>query len=555
MKQAIKKAVIEALVKLYPEHKDIDFTVEYAPENTGADFASNVAMILAKKVGKKPGEVAEEIIDELIMPSGGQWSLGQNPVVAGPGFINFNASPYVWQNYLKNVLKQGDKYGQSDFGKGKKVNVESVSANPTGPLTVGHGRGAIIGQVLANVLASQGFKVEKDYYYNDAGLQMKKLGESVKLRAGEILGEQPKFSDELYQGEYIRAIAQDYIDQNNLSQTHDDLGKYAEFASGKIFKEILNTLENLGVDFDNFIKETDQDTNSVLAALEKAGVVYEKDGAKWLKLEDAPQDRVLVRSTGEPTYRLPDIAYHAKKTQSYDKAIDIFGSDHIAQFPDIKYGVEKLGGNSERIEVIINQFVTLKGGPSAPLGTSKKMSTRAASYVTLDELVAEVGVDVAKFFFALSAAKTHMKFDLDLARDTSDKNPLYKIQYAHARIQSILEKAKEKGVILEGAQATDRISKDKDSIASLQNDIELSLIREVSKFPELLLEISETYAIHLISHYLLGLADQFNSFYEKIRIISDDDEQTQARVGLITGVQTVLANGLELLGIKPLKKM
>ena len=531
MKQEIRESVKQAITKLYPDAA-VDFSVDYAPENTGADFASNAALVLAKKIGQKPMEIAGEISKAI----GEIRKIGEIGIAA-PGFINFRCSLKYWHTVLAGILKDGQKYGSSKIGKGKKINLESVSANPTGPLTVGHGRGAIIGLVLANVLKSQGYEVIRDYYYNDAGLQMKRLGESVQFCVRKKLDqfiEGREYPARTYMGAYIEAIAQQFINEKHPNDADDiTVEEYTSFAAEKLFSLIKKTLGDLGVSFDNYVKESDQNIDKILKLLEKAGIVDDREGAKWLKNRQGSEDKVLIRKTGEPTYRLPDIAYHLDKTKKYDKVVTVLGADHISQFPDISYAVEKLDGDAGKIHVIINQFVTLDGG--------KKMSTRKAEYVTLDELIEEVGADVTKFFFSMNSATSHMNFNIDLARDTSEKNPLYKVQYAYARINSILKKQ--------------QIKSQKPKLELLNNPDELSLIRELAKFPELEQEITANYNIHQIPHYLLSLAEKFHGFYEKVRVIGEDKHLTSARLALVQGVQTVLANGLRIMGIEPTEKM
>lgn len=520
MKEEIRKKIEKAIEKLYPEHKDVDIKVDYPPAGVDADFSSPVSSVLGKRLDKKPMEVAESLAKE----------VGAVPVE--PVFLNFHIEPEDWIKELEIILQEGERYGSGE--KGQKINLESVSANPTGPLTVGHGRGAIIGLVLTNVLKHLGHKVTRDYYYNDGGLQMKKLGESIRLRIQELKGEKIEFPEDLYQGEYIRDIAKQYIDSG-------EKGEEWQFAAKIIFDDIKNTLSKLGIDFDHYFNELSlfdkkQKNNvwAVLEALKEKGVVFEKDGATWLK-SPSGEDRVLVRSTGEPTYRLPDIAYHIYKlNEKYDKIINILGSDHIAQFPDIKFAVETLGYDGSRINVIINQFVTLAGG--------KKMSTRKATYVTLDELIDEAGADVTKFFMIMSSSSSHMTFDLDLAKDTSEKNPVFRVQYAHARINSILKKAPSLNASLRTRRAG-------------WGGEELALIRELAKFPETLREIAENYSVHYLPHYLLGLADAFHGFYEKVKVITDDAKTTASRLALVKAVQTVIGTGLRLMGIEPMEKM
>lgn len=537
MKELIRQSIQRAIRRLYPDHADIVFAVDYAPEEANADIASNAALVLAKKFNKKPLEVADRL-RETLSEVEGKIEIS----VASPGFLNFKVADIsYWHGVLAKILEEGNQFGQSDIGKGKKINVESVSANPTGPLTVGHGRGAVIGLIVSNVLKSRGYDVVRDYYYNDAGLQMKRLGESVKIRVQEELGEKTEFPEQIdiYMGTYIRGIAVQFIDKNK-PQTADDatIEEYSDFAAQIIFSDIKQTLKRLGVTFDNFVKESDQDIERILKDLEAAGTVYEKDGAKWLKT-GREEDRVLVRSTGEPTYRLADIAYHVNKLkQGYDRIINILGADHIAQFPDIQHAVEAFGYDSSKIEVIINQFVTLAGG--------KKMSTRKAHYVTLDELMEEVGEAVTLFFLASVAPSTHMTFDLDLAKDTSHKNPVYKIQYAHTRISSIIRKS-----------GFDISSLTKEDVSRIRGSRGIELVKEAAKYPEILKEISQSYSVHLLPHYLLRVADKLNSFYEtkEGRVLQKDNYATRASLALVRALMIVLANGLKILGIEAPEEM
>jgi len=429
--EAFLKQTIETTLKdlSFP---NIDIIFETPKLDTHGDLSTNVAMQLARPLKQNPRSIAEQIIAKL-KPDPAYISKIE---IAGPGFINFFYSNNYLQQSVEHIIKAGEQFGRNNFGKGKKAQVEFVSANPTGPLTIGHGRQAVLGDTIANFLEWCGFQVTREYYFNNAGRQMRVLGESVRLRYLELLGELVEFPDDHYQGEYIKDIARQlhrkYGDSLKAEQESD---LFKSTAEQMIFQDIKNTLQRLGIVFDVFFNEKDLyeqgDIDRVIRFFKENNLAYQKDGALWFRSTEfgQEQDRVIVKSTGEPTYRLPDIAYHRTKYErGFDLIIDLFGADHIATYPDVLAGLQALGYDSSRTKVLIHQFVTLYEG------TEKvRMSTRKANFVTLDELMDEVGVDVTRWFFLMRSMDSHLNFDLSLAKSQSEENPVYYNQYAHAK--------------------------------------------------------------------------------------------------------------------------
>jgi len=439
MKNTLVSALREILTTLnYPETK----IVVQLPKNPNhGDFATNLALQLGGQLGKNPREIARILADKLKTEYS---DLVDSTEIAGPGFINISINKNAIVSQLKAVLTLNKDYGKSNYGEGKTAQVEFVSANPTGPLTVGHGRGAILGDVISSILQWNGYKVEREYYYNNAGRQMHRLGESVKSRYLELLGEETVFPEEGYEGDYIIEIAQSLLDKKGDSLkniTENTLFK--EAAESNIFLTIEKTLARLGLKFDSFFNENSlYDSGAiddVVKSLRQKKLLYEKEGATWFKATAAgrEQDRVIIKSSGEPTYRLPDIAYHQNKfNRGFDLMVDVLGADHMDAYPDVLAAVEKLGCDSKKVNVIIHQFVTLTED-----GEPVKMSTRKANYITLDELIDEVGQDVVRYFFIMRGINTHLNFDMALAKDESDENPVFYLKYAHARLCNILKHA------------------------------------------------------------------------------------------------------------------
>jgi arginyl-tRNA synthetase len=430
-----------------------------------------------------------------------------------------------------------------------KVQVEFVSANPTGPLTVGHGRNAVLGDSIARLLEAVGHDVTREYYFNNAGRQMQVLGESVRARYLELLGLPFTFPDGGYQGDYIREIAAELQAKNGAALAGADHRPFQAAAERAIFADIDKTLERIGIRFDVHFNEDslykDGSIERVLAALKQAGMSYEKDGAVWLRSSalGLPEDRVIVKSSGEPAYRLPDIAYHQNKLErGFELIVDVFGADHIAVYQEMKAGLRALGLDDSRVRVIIYQFVTLLRA-----GQLVKMSTRRAEYVTLDELVEEVGADVVRFLFLTRKADTHLEFDLELAKQQSMENPVYYVQYAHARICNILRKADAEGL---GGVADPPLDR-------LTQDDEIALVRHLCEFPEVVSLAAEDLEPHRVTFYLLDLAAAFHGYYNKKqnRVVGEDRALSLARLALVGAVAQVIRSGLDLLGVTAPERM
>lgn len=517
-----------------------------SPRHEGqGDFATNFAMIVAGKERRKPGDVAEQLAELLRRDT----VLLDKVEIAGPGFVNLFLNPAIWSSVLAPIAEQGEQFGLCDLGSNKTVLVEFVSANPTGPLTVGHGRNAVLGDAVASLLTAVGYDVTREYYFNDAGRQMRVLGQSLKARYLEKLGLPNEFPEDGYQGGYMHDIAQGMIDEAGHDFKDADLEVFRQRAQEAIFADIDATLKRIGISFDSYHNERDLYEKGliedVVAELRSKGLVYEQDEATWFKTTEfgQAQDRVIIKNTGEPTYRLPDIAYHREKfRRGFDWMINIFGADHIATVPDVLAGVEALGYDKSKVEVLLYQFVTLLRG-----GKQVKMSTRKASYITVDELVNEVGIDAFRFFFLMRKADSQLEFDLELAKEQSQENPVYYVQYAHARLCSIERLAKERGIAL-----PDPISAD---LNLLQEPEEYQLLKNLSAYPGLVADAAEALAPHRLIFFLMDLAGQFHSFYNKHKVITNEAQLTAARLCLCQGVKTVLANGLALVGVSAPERM
>jgi arginyl-tRNA synthetase len=524
--------------------------VTEARGNAHGDLATNMAFGLASRVGTKPRDAARAVVDAMDVDP----EVVEKVEVAGPGFINFTLKPAWFYKALREVEEQGEAYGRSDWGKGKKTQVEFVSANPTGPLTIGHGRQAVLGDTIARLLEATGHAVTREYYFNDAGRQMRILGESVRLRYLELLGATVTFPEDYYQGEYIVDIARKALEEKGDSlKEENDEGYFTDLAEKVIFEDIQNTLSRLGIRFDVFFNEKSLYTSGkierVLNDLREKEVSYEEDGAVWFRATAFGQetDRVIVKSSGEPTYRLPDIAYHRDKLErGFDLIVDLFGADHVATYPDVLAGLRALGCDDSRIRVLIHQFVTLMEGKS-----KIKMSTRKANFVTLDELVDEVGADVTRYFFLNRSMSSHLNFDLTLAKTQSDENPVYYVQYAHARICSVLRHAVEKGY--RNGEPAD--------LTRLSAPEEMDLIKALLLYPRVVDLAARQMEPHRIPAFLEEVATLYHRFQhagkrdDSLRIVTGDEPVTQARLALCRATRVVLANGLSVLGISRPEKM
>lgn len=545
MKAFLSDLVTAALKKTGYAYQPGDVHFEVPNNPAHGDWSTNCAFTIAKREKKNPQLVAREMVAAMEIPSA---ELDQ-PEIAGPGFINFRLKPAFYLRQLNDLLHAGNAYGRHNVGAGKKAMVEFVSANPTGPLTIGHGRQAVLGDTLANLMQWIGYEVIREYYFNNAGRQMRVLGDSVRLRYLELLGETISFPDDYYQGEYIKDIAAGMIqDHGDSLRSSDDVTPFKDRAEKVIFEDIRNSCTRLGIGHDVYYNENSLYENghvdSTLQRLRDKGVIYDKDGAVWFKTTDFgnEQDKVLVKSTGEPTYRLPDIAYHIQKFErGFDLVIDLFGSDHIATYPDVLLALKILGYDADRIRVLIHQFVTVTQGDEII-----KMSTRKANFITLDWLTDEVGPDVVRFFFLMRSMGSHLNFDLELAKKETDENPVFYLQYAHARISGIIRKAAEAGL---HRWETGR------ELSPLGNADELDLIRLLLQFPDTVLMTATSGEPHRLITYLNDVATQFHKFYHSNYVIGVEPDLADARLALCEATRIVLANGFRILGIQAPERM
>ncbi len=527
-----------------------DFSVVVVPSKTPdhGDFACSAPLGLAKVLKAPPLAIAQRIVDQLQDPDG----ILRKVEVVKPGFINLFLVADQWHAVLKRVLEEGENYGCSVAAQPERVMVEFVSANPTGPLTIGHGRNAILGDVIARLLEVTGHEPVREYYFNNAGRQMRVLGESLQARYEQALGRDAALPEDGYQGEYLVEIARAIAEEHGENWLEGDEDRFKKAAETAIFADIRATLDRLGIVFDVYYNEnTLYEEGRVEAALEDlraAGLVYEDDGAVWLRSKNfgLERDRVLVKSSGEATYLLPDIAYHREKfRRKFDRVIDLLGPDHIEQFPYVKAATGALGIDVERMELVVYQWVNLRSG-----GELVKMSTRKASFVTVDEVLDDVGPDVFRYFMIDRRADTHLDFDLDLAKERSDRNPVYKIQYAHARLCSIIRKAQDQGLTLPLASAF--------PYARLESPEEAELVKRMGRFPEILQRAAAQREPQEVTRYLMELATMFHTYVtdaQRHRVLSEDEELSRARLGLVSAVRTTLANGLRMLGITAPERM
>jgi len=573
LREALESCVRELLAEAGVAGEAPPLQVEPPRQADHGDFACNAALVLTKLLRRAPREIAEQLATRL----GDAGGLVARTAVAGPGFLNVWLSNECWQRGLADLVRAGNAYATSPSGGGARVQVEFVSANPTGPLTLGHGRQAVIGDCIARLLQVVGHDVTREYYFNDGGRQMRVLGESVKARYLEHLGRAapppaaaladselpwPELLDGLpvvfprdgYQGEYISEIAAELREKHGdgLVDEPGD-GRFREVAQQRIFGEIEATLAALGIRFDVYTNEKtfyeDGSIDRVLADLRAKDLVYDADGAVWLRATSLglERDRVLVKSSGEPTYLLPDIAYHREKLRrGFDRVIDVQGADHIEQFPFVRAAIGALGCDATRIELVMHQFVTLTRG-----GQQVKQSTRRATYVTVDELLEEVGADVFRFFMVQRKADGHLDFDVDLAKDRDwKKNPAFYVQYAHARTHGIERKAVEQGVAMPATDSFDA--------SALGLPAEIALIKKLLEFPEVVEAAAAARAPHHVAYYLREVAGLWNPYVQdgvNHRVLSDDAALTSARLGLALGVRGVLAQGLGLLGLSAPERM
>ncbi len=549
MKEYLKEILNKVLTVL--GYQDVSVILEKPKEEKFGDYSCNIAMVIAKKEKKNPRELAAKIIESLHLPDGNI----ERAEIAGAGFINFFVSEKYYLDGINNILHRSSAYGKLKINGGKTANIEWVSANPTGPLHAGHGRHIALGKSIANLLDWSGYKVTREYYFNNAGKQMDNLAESVYARYMQKHQPDFPFPENGYVGEYIREIA-DIIDGEYGAKlvNRKDPGLFKTAGENWCFKSIRHTLDKMGIRHDVFFNEDTLYKNGhikkILNDFKKHGLSYEKDGAEWLKtsvlLKDKKdaEDKVIVKSSGEPTYRLPDMAYHIDKIErGFDAIVDIFGADHSDTYKEVLAGVGALGYDTTKIKVIIHQMVTF-----VQEGKPVKMSKRSDNVYYLDDLIDDVGVDVAQFFFVMRSANTHLDFDVKLATEKSEKNPVFYLQYAHARICGILRNAEQVFPGFHEAEIKD--------FSMLKEADEIKLSRKLGAFPEIVESAYTTFEPHKIITYLNDLAEAYHIFYHNHRVINADEKAlSQARLKLCEATRIVLQNGFSIIGISAPERM
>ena len=587
MKDQLKELIESALASLIAQQSlpadvsSADVQLERTKDRSHGDFASNIAMVLAKPAKKNPRQIATLIVDALP-----QHEMIEKVEIAGPGFINFSLSASSRQQVVADVLKKAGQFGLSNYGNGQKVQVEFVSANPTGPLHVGHGRGAAYGSVVSSLLKAVGFDVHREYYVNDAGRQMDILATSVWLRYLEKCGEQFTFPSNGYRGEYVLDIAETLKQQHGNALLHsasqafngvpadepqggdkelhiDGLTQQAKNLLGAdvyrqlfdlglnaILDDIRNDLAGFGAEYDEWFSERSLVESGVVdeavEQLKAANMLYQQDGAWWFKSTDFgdKKDRVVVRDNGQATYFASDVAYHLNKfNRGFDQIIDIWGADHHGYITRVKASMEALNQDVSKLKVLLVQFAVLYRGKE-----KVGMSTRSGEFVTLRELRDEVGKDAARFFYVMRGADQHMDFDLELAKSQSNDNPVYYVQYAHARVCSVFRQLAERQLNWDEQTGIDNLS-------LLTEDHEQALFTMLSRYPEVVELAAITHTPHLLAHFLMDLARDFHTYYNAHQFMTDDIDLSQARLTLITAVRQVIANGLGLMGVSAPQSM
>ncbi|WEZ00167.1 arginine--tRNA ligase [Bacillus subtilis] len=546
LKEEIKAAVLKA--GLAEESQIPNVVLETPKDKTHGDYSTNMAMQLARVAKKAPRQIAEEIVAHF---DKGKASI-EKLDIAGPGFINFYMNNQYLTKLIPSVLEAGEAYGETNIGNGERVQVEFVSANPTGDLHLGHARGAAVGDSLCNVLSKAGYNVSREYYINDAGNQINNLALSVEVRYFEALGLEKPMPEDGYRGEDIIAIgkrlAEEYGDRFVNEEESERLAFFREYGLKYELEKLRKDLENFRVPFDVWYSETSLYQNgkidTALEALREKGHVYEEDGATWFRSTTFgdDKDRVLIKKDGTYTYLLPDIAYHKDKLdRGFDKLINVWGADHHGYIPRMKAAIEALGYEKGTLEVEIIQLVHLYKN-----GEKMKMSKRTGKAVTMRDLIEEVGLDAVRYFFAMRSADTHMDFDLDLAVSTSNENPVYYAQYAHARICSMLRQGEEQG--LKPAADLD--------FSHIQSEKEYDLLKTIGGFPEAVAEAAEKRIPHRVTNYIYDLASALHSFYNAEKVIDpENEEKSRARLALMKATQITLNNALQLIGVSAPEKM
>ncbi|MBU8787608.1 MULTISPECIES: arginine--tRNA ligase [Bacillus] len=550
MKDALKQEIKEAVIKAgLADEADIpEVVLEVPKDKAHGDYSTNMAMQLARIAKKAPRSIAEDIVATF---DKGKASIDKLDI-AGPGFINFYMDNQYLTKLIPAVLEAGEAYGESNVGAGERVQVEFVSANPTGNLHLGHARGAAVGDSLCNVLEKAGYEVSREYYINDAGNQINNLALSVEARYFEALGQDKPMPEDGYHGEDIkevgRKLAEEFGDRFIHEEESERLAFFREYGLKYELGKLREDLENFRVPFDVWYSETSLYENGkidqALETLRDKGHIYEEDGATWFRSTTFgdDKDRVLIKKDGSYTYLLPDIAYHKDKLdRGFQKLINVWGADHHGYIPRMKAAIEALGYDKETLEVEIIQLVHLYKN-----GEKMKMSKRTGKAVTMRDLIDEVGLDAVRYFFAMRSADTHMDFDLDLAVSTSNENPVYYAQYAHARICSMLRQGEEKGILPEGNLDFSKIASEK----------EYDLLKVIGSFPEAVADAAQKRIPHRITNYIFELASALHSFYNAEKVLDAADEgKSRARLSLMKATQITLNNALKLIGVSAPEKM
>ena len=545
--EAIEAAVLAAGIVSREEIPAI--TLEVPKDKAHGDLATNVAMQLTRIAKRNPRQIAEQIIEHLDRKG----ASIDSAEIAGPGFINFRLDKSYLYPVIQRVLEQQAQYGRVEDGAGKKVQMEFVSANPTGSLHLGHARGAAVGDALCNVLDFAGYKVTREYYINDAGNQIYNMSRSIEARYLQELGQDAEMPEDGYHGEDIIGFAKELVAEKGdslLSMSPGDrAGFFREYGLEKELDKIKRDLERFRVPFDSWFSETSLYENGevlkVLNELRDRNEIYEEEGATWLNTTKYGDDknRVLIKNDGTYTYLTPDIAYHRDKyARGYDTIINIWGADHHGYIPRMKAAMEALGNDPDKLKVLIAQMVSLFQN-----GEKVKMSKRTGKAVTMQDLMDEVGVDAIRYFFTMRSMDSHLDFDMDLAISTSNENPVFYVQYAHARVCSVQRQAEEQGITLRPLSEI--------ALTELNTEREYDLIRKLGELPEEISVAAANYAPHRVIRYVYDLASMFHSYYKAERVITENVEQTQARLALLSAVRVVIANVLKLVGVSAPERM
>ena len=543
LKQALTDLIQQAVAIIAPDQANATITLERPKQAQHGDYACNIAMQLAKALKRNPREVAMDLIGDL-PPS----PYLEKAEIAGPGFINFFLTANAKQQVVKTILHTGESFGRQRAAKPEKIVVEFVSANPTGPLHVGHGRQAALGDAISTLLQTQGHDVSREFYYNDAGNQIANLGISVQVRIRQQRGETIELPEDGYRGDYIVEIAQRYVEQHKEDGQGENLKAITAFAVQELRKEQDRDLQAFGVKFDTYFLEsslyTDGKVDQTVAALQAAGKTYDQDGALWLRTTDYSddKDRVMRKSDGTYTYFVPDVAYHVTKwARGFRHAVNVQGADHHSTVTRVRAGLQALGIGIPQgyPDYVLHQMVTVMRGKE-----EVKISKRAGSYVTVRDLIDEVGRDAVRYFFLMRKADSQLIFDIDLARSQSEDNPVYYVQYAHARICSVL--GKWEGDVAALADV---------ALAPLTSAYETDLLQTLYGYPEVVADAAQERAPHLITYYLKDLAGKLHSYYNAEQFLVQDEDLKHARLALIVATRQVIRNGLGLLGVTAPEKM